>query len=61
MKKAVLATSILAAMVSTSSLAATVYKDDTSELKIGGRAEAHFNVSDNNEEYVAGGKSRKCI
>lgn len=51
MKKAVLATSILAAMVSTSSLAATVYKDDTSELKIGGRAEARFNVSDNNEEY----------
>ena len=56
MKKAVLATSILAAMVSTSSLAATVYKDDTSELKIGGRAEARFNVSDNNEEYVAGEK-----
>lgn len=51
MKKAVLATSILAVMVSTSSLAATVYKDDTSELKIGGRAEARFNVSDNNEEY----------
>lgn len=59
MKKAVLATSILAAMVSTSSLAATVYKDDTSELKIGGRAEARFNVSDNNEEYAATGDKVK--
>lgn len=63
MKKAVLATSILAAMVSTSSLAATVYKDDTSELKIGGRAEARFNVSDNNEEYdpVTGDKEESAF
>ena len=53
MKIAVLTSSILAALVSTSSLAATVYKDETSELKIGGRAEARFNVSDNNEEYDA--------
>ncbi|MBD1572228.1 porin [Vibrio sp. S17_S38] len=51
MKKAVLASAVLAALVSTSTLAATVYKDETSELKIGGRAEARFNVSDNNEEY----------
>ncbi|WP_105901718.1 porin [Vibrio gangliei] len=61
MKKAVLATSILAALVSTSSLAATVYKDDTSELKIGGRAEARFNISDNNEEYVAGEKTESAF
>ncbi|WP_086980726.1 porin [Vibrio aphrogenes] len=56
MKKAVIATSILAAMVSTSSLAATVYKDDSSELKIGGRAEARFNISDNNEKYDDSGE-----
>ncbi len=50
MKKAVLASAVLAALVSTSSLAATVYKDDASELKVGGRAEARFNISDNNED-----------
>ena len=63
MKKAVLATSILAAMISTSSLAATVYKDESSELKIGGRAEARFNVSDNNEEYdlVTGDKEESAF
>ena len=61
MKKSILAVSILAAMVSTSPLAATVYKDDTSELKIGGRAEARFNLSDNNEKYVAGKKTENSF
>ncbi|GAD89163.1 hypothetical protein VHA01S_016_00200 [Vibrio halioticoli NBRC 102217] len=49
MKKAALTTAILALMASGSAAAATVYKDDASELKIGGRAEARFNISDNNE------------
>ena len=49
MKKAVLASAVVAALVSGSSLAATVYSSDGTELKIGGRAEARFNVSDNNE------------
>ncbi|GAM58374.1 putative outer membrane protein [Vibrio ishigakensis] len=49
MKKAALTTAILAVMASGSAAAATVYKDDTTELKIGGRAEARFNISDNNE------------
>lgn len=39
MKKAVLASAVVAALVSGSSLAATVYSSDGSELKIGGRAE----------------------
>ncbi|MEC7309528.1 porin [Vibrio crassostreae] len=49
MKKAVLASAVVAALVSGSSLAATVYSSDGTELKVGGRAEARFNVSDNNE------------
>ncbi|CAM3048548.1 porin [Vibrio rarus] len=49
MKKAALTTAILALMASGSAAAATVYKDDASELKIGGRAEARFNISDNNK------------
>ncbi|MCK8083948.1 MULTISPECIES: porin [unclassified Vibrio] len=49
MKKAVLASAVVAALVSGSSLAATVYSSDGTELKIGGRAEARFNISDNNE------------
>lgn len=39
MKKAVLASAVVAALVSGSSLAATVYSSDGTELKIGGRAE----------------------
>ncbi len=39
MKKLTLATAIVTAMVSGSSLAATVYKDDTAEMHIGGRVE----------------------
>ncbi|GMM89963.1 porin [Vibrio fortis] len=49
MKKAVLASAVVAALVSGSSLAATVYSSDGTELKVGGRAEARFNISDNNE------------
>ncbi|OBT09462.1 hypothetical protein A9264_09355 [Vibrio sp. UCD-FRSSP16_10] len=49
MKKAALTTAILALLASGSAAAATVYKDDTSELKIGGRAEARFNISDDNK------------
>lgn len=39
MKKAVLASAVIAAMASGSSLAATVYSSDGTELKIGGRVE----------------------
>ncbi|MDK9760334.1 porin, partial [Vibrio sp. D173a] len=39
MKKAVLASAVVAALVSGSSLAATVYSSDGTELKVGGRAE----------------------
>ncbi|MBY8286569.1 porin [Vibrio fluvialis] len=49
MKQAAVATAIFAALVSGSAMAATVYKADGTELKVGGRAEARFNVSDNNE------------
>lgn len=49
MKHAVLASAILAALVSGSTLAATVYKSDDAQLKVGGRAEAAFNISDDNE------------
>ncbi len=50
MKKSVISSAVLIALFSGSTLAATVYKDDTSELNIGGRAEARFNISDNNED-----------
>ncbi|MBW3695557.1 porin [Vibrio sp. T187] len=49
MKKAAIATAIFSALVSGSSLAATVYDSDGTTLKVGGRAEARFNISDNNE------------
>jgi len=50
MKHAVLASAILTALVSGSTLAATVYKSDDAELKVGGRAEAAFNLSDANKD-----------
>ena len=50
MKKSTISSAVLLTLFSGSTLAATVYKDDVSELKIGGRAEARFNVSDNNED-----------
>jgi len=49
MKKAAISTAVLAALVSVPSLAATVYDNDGTSLKVGGRAEARFNISDNNE------------
>jgi predicted porin len=49
MKKAAVASAVFAALVSGSSLAATVYKSEGTELKVGGRAEARFNISDENE------------
>ncbi|NAW70080.1 porin [Vibrio sp. V27_P1S3P104] len=49
MKQAVVATAIFAALASGSAMAATVYKAEGTELKVGGRAEARFNISDNNE------------
>ncbi|WP_153448902.1 porin [Vibrio algicola] len=58
MKKAVLASAVLAALISTSSIAASVYKDDSSEITLGGRAEARFNVSNNNEYDAAGLKTK---
>lgn len=49
MKKAALASAILATLVSGTASAATVYQDDSSSLSVGGRAEARFNVSDENK------------
>lgn len=49
MNKAVLTASMMAAFMAGNATAATVYQDDTYELKVGGRAEARFNISDENE------------
>ncbi|MFV0575876.1 MAG: porin [Vibrio sp.] len=49
MKKTVISTAILSALISSSAFAANVYKDGTTELNISGRAEARFNASSNNE------------
>lgn len=49
MKNAALTSAMLIALASTSSFAATVYDSEGTSLKVGGRAEARFNVSDNNE------------
>ncbi|WP_318441586.1 porin [Photobacterium leiognathi] len=49
MKKAVLASTILASLVAGTANAATVYEDDSKSLSIGGRAEARFNISDANK------------
>ncbi|CAM3634188.1 Porin-like protein L precursor [Vibrio aerogenes CECT 7868] len=54
MKKAVLATAIFTALVSGSSFAATVYDSEGTTLKVGGRAEGRFNISDNNESKADG-------
>jgi predicted porin len=50
MKKAALTTAILTALVSAPSFAATVYDNDGTTLKVGGRAEARFNISDENKD-----------
>ncbi|MDF2155359.1 porin [Vibrio sp. CAU 1672] len=49
MKKAALTTAVLAALVSAPTLAATVYDNNGTTLKVGGRAEARFNLSDENK------------
>lgn len=49
MKNTVLSSAILATLFSVAGNAATVYQDDTTSLKIGGRAEARANISDNNK------------
>lgn len=49
MKKAALASAILATLLSGAASAATVYQDDSTSLSVGGRAEARFNLSDNNQ------------
>ena len=49
MKKTLLALAVAAATISTAASAATVYKDDTSTLNIGGRVEVRGNISSNNK------------
>ncbi|WP_282065414.1 porin [Vibrio rotiferianus] len=50
MKKAALYTAVLTALVSAPSFAATVYDNEGTTLKVGGRAEARFNISDKHEK-----------
>ncbi|MEF1338867.1 porin [Vibrio rotiferianus] len=50
MKKAALSTAVLTALVSAPSFAATVYDNEGTALKVGGRAEARFNISDKHEK-----------
>ena len=57
MKKAALASAILATLLSGAASAATVYQDDSTSLTVGGRAEARFNVSDNNEVNADGSEN----
>ncbi|CAK2993800.1 Outer membrane protein [Vibrio crassostreae] len=54
MKKAVLASAVVAALVSGSSLAATVYSSDGTELKIGGRAEFRGDFIGSGGEEIEG-------
>ncbi|MCF7353979.1 porin [Vibrio sp. CK2-1] len=49
MKKTLLALAVAAASVSTAASAATIYKDDTSTLNMGGRVEVRANFSDANK------------
>ena len=49
MKKAALASAILATLLTGAASAATVYQDDSTSLSVGGRAEARFNISDENK------------
>jgi predicted porin len=49
MKNAALAIAVFTAMVSGGSFAATVYDNEGTTLKVGGRVEARFNISDDNE------------
>ena len=49
MKQAALATAILTTLVTIPSVAATIYNEDGTRLKLSGRAEARFNLSDENK------------
>ncbi|MBD1573681.1 porin [Vibrio sp. S17_S38] len=49
MNKTVLALAVAAAAISTATSAATIYKDDTSTLNMGGRVEVRANFSDANK------------
>lgn len=49
MNKKFLALAVAAASVSTAASAATIYKDDTSTLNMGGRVEVRANLSDKNK------------
>ncbi|TVO40056.1 porin [Vibrio algivorus] len=49
MKKTLLSLAVAAASVSTAASAATIYKDDTSTLNMGGRVEVRANFSDANK------------
>ncbi|MFV8461964.1 porin [Vibrio campbellii] len=59
MKKAVLASAVVAALVSGSSLAATVYSSDGTELKIGGRAEFRGDFIGSGGEEIDGTMENK--
>ncbi|WP_299690795.1 porin [uncultured Vibrio sp.] len=59
MKKAVLASAVVAALVSGSSLAATVYSSDGTELKIGGRAEFRGDFIGSGGEEIEGTMENK--
>lgn len=59
MKKTLLALAVAAASVSTAASAATIYKDDTSTLNMGGRVEVRANFSDANKDKNANDNTYK--
>ncbi|MBE8604421.1 porin [Vibrio cyclitrophicus] len=59
MNKAILASAVVAALVSGSSLAATVYSSDGTELKIGGRAEFRGDFIGSGGEEIEGTMENK--
>ncbi|GAA5645857.1 porin [Vibrio proteolyticus] len=63
MKKAAISTAILTALVSGSSLAATVYSNDGTELKIGGRAEfrGDFNGAEDGKDIEGTMKNKSRV
>ncbi|WP_428774142.1 porin [Vibrio sp.] len=63
MKKAALYSAVLAALMSGSTLAATVYKADGTELKLGGRAEfrGDFNAAEDGQEIDGTMKNKSRV
>ncbi|WP_417883819.1 porin [Vibrio rumoiensis] len=59
MNKKLLALAVAAAAVSTAASAATIYKDDTSTLNMGGRVEVRANFSDANKDQNANDNTYK--